>query len=151
MKLNSPIVKTLLIFVAILPLINIQSFAQKVLKPRILISSDIGGTDDDDFQSTIHLLMYADRFQIEGLVSSPYGKGRKEDFLTMINLYERDLPKLQQHASGYPQSNELRSVVKQGSIPSAPFKGYSKSTEGSQWIVKCAKKPSKQPLWVLVW
>ena len=38
------------------------------LKPRILVSSDIGGTDPDDFQSMIHLFMYANLFQIEGLV-----------------------------------------------------------------------------------
>ncbi len=45
-------------------------------KPRVLISTDIGGTDPDDNQSMIHLLMYADRLQIEGLVSSPsYGDG----------------------------------------------------------------------------
>lgn len=40
-------------------------------KPRILISTDIGGTDPDDNQSMTHLLMYSDLFAIEGLVSSP--------------------------------------------------------------------------------
>ena len=33
-----------------------SSTGQEDLKPRILISSDIGGTDPDDFQSMIHLL-----------------------------------------------------------------------------------------------
>ena len=45
---------------------------------RVLVSTDIGGTDPDDFQSMVHLLVYADAFDIEGLVSSPYGPGRKE-------------------------------------------------------------------------
>lgn len=36
---------------------------------RILISSDIGGTDPDDNQSLAHLLMYSDCFDIEGIVS----------------------------------------------------------------------------------
>jgi hypothetical protein len=131
--------------------IQCRVVAQNHPKPRILISSDIGGTDDDDFQSTIHLLMYANLFQIEGLISSPYGNGRKRDFLNMIDLYEKDLPKLAIHTTGYPTPGYLRDICKQGAIPSAAFKGFSVPTEGSRWIIKCAKKSDKQPLWVLVW
>src|ERR1051325_9034021 len=72
------------------------------VKPRILISTDIGGTDPDDNQSMTHLLMYNDQFIIEGLVSSPpYGKGNKEEILRMIDLYEKDLPKLKQHQKDF--------------------------------------------------
>ena len=39
--------------------------------PRVLISTDIGGTDPDDNQSIAHLMMYTDLFDLEGLVSSP--------------------------------------------------------------------------------
>ena len=35
-------------------------------KHRILISTDIGGTDADDNQSMTHLMMYSDLFDIEG-------------------------------------------------------------------------------------
>lgn len=121
------------------------------LKHRIIISSDIGGTDPDDFQSAIHLLMYADLFEIEGLISSPYGNGRKKDFLDMIDLYENDLGQLKAQSSGFPHPDSLRTVCKQGVIPGAPYKGFDTATEGSDWIIKCAKKPSDQPLWVLVW
>jgi hypothetical protein len=38
---------------------------------RVLVSTDIGGTDPDDFQSMVHFLVYADCFDIEGIVSSP--------------------------------------------------------------------------------
>lgn len=124
---------------------------QKNEKPRILISSDIGGTDDDDFQSMIHVLMYADQFQIEGLVSSPFGNGRKKNFLDMIDLYEKDLPQLSKHSKEFPSPDPLKRVTKQGAISEAPYKGYAHSTEGSNWIIKCAKKKSDQPLWVLVW
>ena len=120
-------------------------------KPRILVSSDIGGTDPDDFQSMIHLLMYADRFQIEGLVSSPFGEGRKEDILDMIDLYEKDLDHLKVHSDGFPHPDSLRSICKQGGKAAAPFQGFDQSNEGSEWIIKCAKNPSTQPLWVLVW
>jgi hypothetical protein len=127
------------------------SFSNKEeTKPRIIISTDIGGTDPDDNQSMIHLLMYADLFQIEGLISSPYGEGRKETILEMIDIYEKDLPKLQKHTA-FPSANSLRKVCKQGEVLGAPSKGYRKSTEGSDWIIKCAKEKSELPLWVLVW
>lgn len=122
------------------------------VKPRLLISTDIGGTDPDDNQSITHFLMYAHLFHTEGLVSSPsYGAGNKSELLRMIDLYEKDLPKLQKHQKGYPAPDALRAVCKQGRVGLAPYKGYLTATEGSDWIIKCARKESTQPLWVLVW
>ncbi|MDR2935896.1 MAG: DUF1593 domain-containing protein [Rikenellaceae bacterium] len=121
-------------------------------KPRILISTDIGGTDPDDFQSMIHFLMYSDRFDTEGLLSSPsYGEGRKQNILDMIALYEEDLPELQKHADGFPAPDDLRAIAKQGRKGAAPPEGYAKATEGSDWIVRCARQESDRPLWILVW
>ncbi len=122
------------------------------VKPRILVSTDIGGTDPDDNQSMTHLLMYSDRFLIEGLVSSPsYGKGSKQEILRMIGLYEKDLPKLKQHQNHLADPDYLRSITKQGNYGSAPYKGYTTASEGSNWIVHCAMKQSNEPLWLLVW
>lgn len=122
------------------------------VKPRILISTDIGGTDPDDNQSMTHFLMYSNLFNTEGLVSSPsYGHGTKQSLLNMIALYEKDLPKLKTHDKGFPEPDALRAICKQGKQGAAPFAGYSKPTEGSEWIITCARKKSSQPLWVLVW
>ena len=121
-------------------------------KPRILISTDIGGTDPDDNQSMIHFLMYSNLFHTEGLISSPsYGHGTKQHIIDMISLYEKDLPKLKQHDTNFPSPEFLRSISKQGRHGTAPLAGYSQPTEGSNWIIQCARKKSKQPLWVLVW
>jgi hypothetical protein len=57
---------------------------------RVIISTDIGGTDPDDFQSMVHFLVYADMFDIEGLISSPYGPGRREHILQVIDKYAAD-------------------------------------------------------------
>lgn len=132
----------------------VPMFAKQPLpvKPRILISSDIGGTDPDDNQSMIHLLMYSDLFNIEGLVSSPsYGDGNKEQILRAIDLYEKDFPILRKHRKDFPLPDYLRTITKQGSRGEAPYIGYNKPSEGSNWIINCAKKKSDQPLWVLVW
>jgi Protein of unknown function (DUF1593) len=121
-------------------------------KPRVLISTDIGGSDPDDNQSMAHLLMYNEKFTIEGLVSSPsYGNGSKQEILRMIDLYKKDLPQMQKHQKGFATPAYLRSITKQGRKGNAPYIGYSTATEGSDWIIKCAKRKSTQPLWILGW
>ena len=41
---------------------GVQARVKPTEKPRILISTDIGGTDPDDNQSMAHFLMYNDEF-----------------------------------------------------------------------------------------
>lgn len=141
------------IIVAAIALLTVNcTYQEKSKKPRIIISTDVGGTDPDDNQSVVHLLMYSDLFDIEGLVSSPsYGNGSKEEILRMIDLYEKDLPLLEKHKEGFLSPEYLRSICKQGKKGAAPYCGYSTATEGSEWIVHCARQESDRPLWVLVW
>jgi hypothetical protein len=119
--------------------------------PRVLVSTDIGGTDPDDFQSMVHLLLYADAVDLEGLLSSPYGPGRKEHILQVINHYERDYTNLRSHSDGYPTPDALRAITKQGAFESPGTAGVGAATEGSDWIVRCARRQDPRPLWVLVW
>lgn len=139
----------------ILGALAVQGFAapqQTWQRQRVLVSTDIGGTDPDDNQSMAHLLMYTDRFDLEGLVSSPsYGEGNKEEILRMIDLYEKDLPVLGKHISGLMSPDSLRAITKQGRKGAAPYCGYTTPTEGSEWIVECARRQSDRPLWISVW
>jgi hypothetical protein len=118
---------------------------------RVIVSTDIGGTDPDDFQSMVHFLVYADCFDIEGIVSSPYGPGRKEHILRVIDCYEKDFPLLRTHSPEYPGPDALRALSKQGAIESAGYDGFDSPTEGSDWIVRCARRKDPRPLWILVW
>ncbi|MEP1445263.1 MAG: DUF1593 domain-containing protein [Paraglaciecola sp.] len=120
-------------------------------KHRVIISTDIGGTDPDDFQSMVHLLLYADALDIEGLISSPFGEGTKQDILHVIDLYQQDYPNLKRHSDDYPSPEQLRAITKQGEKKSAPYQGYRRSTEGSRWIVERARADDPRPLYVLVW
>ncbi len=135
-------------------IIAIAVFGQqeRTEKPRILISTDIGGTDPDDNQSMIHLLMNNDRFDIEGLVSSPsFGNGSKDEILRMISLYEKDYPKLIKNNPKLMKPSELRKLCVQGRKGQASYKGYGLPTEGSRWIAKCAHANDERPLYILVW
>ena len=122
------------------------------LRPRVIVSTDIVGTDFDDFQSMVHFLVYADRFDIEGIVSSSTGgPGRKADILKVIDAYEHDYPNLKTYSDKYPTPDALRAISKQGAINSPGLSGYGKPTEGSKWIIKCANRPDPRPLWILEW
>jgi hypothetical protein len=118
---------------------------------RVVVSTDIGGTDPDDFQSMVHLLVYADVLDIEGLISSPFDRGRKEDILQVIDCYEKDYANLKTYSDRYPTPDALRAITKQGETERAPYAGVSRSTEGSRWIVECARRDDPRPLNILVW
>lgn len=120
-------------------------------RPRVIVSTDIGGTDPDDFQSMVHLLVYADMFDIEGLISSPYGPGRREHILQVIDKYAADYQNLKTYSARYPAPDDLRRVAKEGALDPTPGSGIGRPTEGSDLIVRAARREDARPLWVLVW
>ena len=105
--------------------------AQAGPRPRVIVSTDIGGTDPDDFQSMVHFLVYADMFDVEGLISSPYGPGRREHILEVIDRYAVDYGNLKTYSDRYPPPEELRRITREGALDSAPGSGVGRPTEGS--------------------
>lgn len=120
-------------------------------RPRVMVSTDIGGSDPDDFQSMVHLLLYADVLDIEGLISSPPHSGRKRNILEVIDAYERDYPRLAARSARYPQPDRLRALTMQGATAPAPPAGHNRPTEGSDWIIRQAGRDDPRPLYILVW
>ena len=120
-------------------------------RPRVIVSTDAGGTDYDDLQSLVHLLLHADVVGIEGLVSSPYGPGRAEHIHDVIDVYARDHAVLRRRSGGYPDPDTLRRLTVQGAVESAGAAGFAEPTAGSRWIVECGRRDDPRPLWVLVW
>jgi hypothetical protein len=100
-------------------------------RPRIFITSDIGGTDDDDQQSLIHFLLYANEVDLEGIAVGAPG-GRESVANAVIDAYGKDYNNLRSYDSGYPTASHLKGLV-----------GAS--------LVSAAKKSDSRPLWVLVW
>jgi hypothetical protein len=119
---------------------------------RVIVSTDIGGSDPDDFQSMVHYLVYADVFDTEGLIASPPNPaGTKEDILEVIDAYAKDYANLKTWSDRYPSPDSLRAMTHDGAVNAAPKQGYSEPTDGSRWIARCAKADDPRPLWVLVW
>ena len=99
----------------------------------------------------VHLLVYADVFEIEGLIASPFGDGRAKDIMAVIDCYETDYGNLKSYSGDYPTPDALRAITKQGETERAPYAGVRRSTEGSKWIIECARRDDSRPLHVLVW
>lgn len=128
-------------------------------RPRLLILTDIGG-DPDDQQSMTRLMLYANEFDLEGLIASASGTpGELKDKVTkpelireIIEAYGEVRPKLTQHAKGYPTKDELLALVKSGN----PNRGKEavcegKDTEGSRWIIAMADQQDSRPLNISIW
>lgn len=118
---------------------------------RVIVSTDIGGSDPDDFQSMVHYLVYADLFDAEGLISSPPHAGRKQHILEVLDAYSTDYFKLRAQSARFPSPDALRATTKQGAVDSAPQSGFSTPTEGSRWLIERARADDSRPLWILVW
>ena len=128
--------------------------------PRLAVLTDIGG-DPDDQQSMIRLMVYANEFEIEALIASATGtRGELKEFITRPELirdiiagYEKVLPNLKQHASGWPEPESLRQRVKSGN----PFRerahiGAGHDTEGSRFLIeRIDAGTAERPLNVAIW
>ena len=100
----------------------------------------------------VHLLVYADSLDIEGLISSPYGPGRKQHILDVIDCYEKDFINLKTY-SDRRTLRPMRCGRSQSKVKprDRPYAGMRRPTEGSRWIVECARRDDPRPLHVLVW
>jgi hypothetical protein len=125
-------------------------------KTRLLVLTDIGN-EPDDSQSMVRLLVYANEFDIEGLVAttSIHQKehARPELLTERIGAYEQALPNLRAHANGYPSADALRARVKAGRSEYGAIAnvGEGHDSEGSDWIIAVADRPDPRPLWITVW
>ena len=129
-------------------------------RPRLVILTDIGG-DPDDTQSLIRLMVYANEFEIEGLIASASGTpGELKEAVTrpdlihaVIDRYERVLPKLKRHEDGWPEADSLRARVKTGN----PHRGRDRigaghDTEGSRFLIeRIDASAESRPLNIAVW
>jgi hypothetical protein len=124
-------------------------------KSRVFVLTDISNEPDDE-QSLVRFLVYANEYDIEGIVSTTSvwlrDKTRLDLIQRQIDAYEKVLPSLRQHADGYPEASALRAIARDG-IPEFGMRGVGpgKSTDGSRLLIEAADRDDPRPLWVLAW
>lgn len=142
---------------------------------RVVISSDFPPTDvipislgsgqadhrsdPDDVQSMVRFLLYANEFDVEGLVVSSgtlVNVARKQNMLDMIAIYDQVDETLRKHDPQYPTADALRSVTFQGldgtwggSVDNNI--GPGKDSEASEAIIRMMDKPDSRPVWFCLW
>lgn len=156
-----------------------QSLDAAALKPRLVVLTDIGpgNVEPDDQESMVRLLVYADRFEIEGLIAcsgwNSSGRAYPVAWLDIlkssIDAYEKDLPNLMKRSGqtnfqsldveskgqelGYwPSPAYLRSRTMLGSLKLG-FKqlGETNNSAGSDFLIRLADENDARPIWVAVW
>ena len=122
---------------------------------RLIVTTDLGGSDPDDIQSMIHLLVCSDRIDIEGLISSEAwvdDPDKTEKLRQTVEHFIEVLPTLRIHSSGYPSAEYLQSIVAQGQDkPHMDGVGEGKDSPGSDLIVDAIREDDGRPLWVAAW
>jgi len=134
--------------------------------PRLIVLTDIssltaGVAEPDDAESLIRLVLYANEFDIEGLIATSnlgHGQKTRPDLIRqVVGAYEKVRPNLVLHDPRYPPAEVLRSGIKAGQehagpkMPVEASVGEGKDTQASDWIIKCVDRPDPSPLWTVIW
>ncbi|HKK82168.1 MAG TPA: DUF1593 domain-containing protein [Prolixibacteraceae bacterium] len=125
-------------------------------------------SDPDDMQSMVRFLLYANEFDIEGIV---VGAGtfamtaHKKNMLEVLDRYDQVYDNLITYDTGYPTADYLRSVTFEGRANNHGLSikwgcekqdvweiiGEGLDSEASEAIIAAVDKDDPRPLWIGVW
>ena len=126
-----------------------------VEKSRVVVMTDIANEPDDQM-SMVRFLVYANNYDVEGLIASTStwmrNKVRPDVIHTLIDAYAQVFPTLSTHEPGFPAADALRTLVVSGQPGyGMAAVGADKRSAGADLIVRAAERPDPRPLWVLAW
>lgn len=124
-------------------------------RPRVLVLTDIEN-EPDDAQSLVRFLVYANQWDVEGLVATT--SVHKPDRPAMwrikqiVDAYGQVRDNLEKHEPGFPTAARLTALIREGQ-PTYGLAaiGAGKDTAGSRLIIDAADSKDPRPLWVLAW
>ena len=124
-------------------------------RQRVFVLTDISNEPDDE-ESMVRFLVYANEYDVEGLVAttSTWLKSQtREDLIRrQIDAYGQVRGNLAKHAPGYPTREQLLAVACTGQTNyGMAAVGDGKATAGSRRLLAAADQADARPLWVSVW
>ena len=128
---------------------------RQMKKTRVFVLTDIEN-EPDDAMSLVRFLVYANQWDIEGLVAttSIHLKDRtaKHRIEEIVTAYGKVRDQLEKHEQGFPTADQLKCVISEG-LPVYGFKGVGKDKDsaGSERLTQAIKRQDHRPLWVLCW
>jgi hypothetical protein len=126
-----------------------------VEKQRVVVMTDIANEPDDQM-SMVRFLVYANQFDVEGLIATTStwmkNKVRPDVIQMLVDAYELVRPNLAKHQPGFPSADALRRVIASGQGGyGMDAVGSDKMTPGAELILRSAGSQDPRPLWVLAW
>lgn len=123
-------------------------------RQRLIVLTDIGA-EADDTESMVHLLLYSDVIDIQGLIATTsIWKPSPAPVLIrqVIDSYAKVHGNLLKHDPNFPPAGALQLLVKHG-LAAYGMKGVGadKDSEGSDWIIHTLESNDDRPLWIAVW
>jgi len=142
-------------FLLVLTLIAITAPRAVAEKPRAIVLTDITNEPDDE-ESMVRFLVYANEYDVEGLIATTSiwlrDKVRPDQIRRCVEAYGKVRGNLLKHADGYPPAEQLLGVIKAG-LPEFGMKGVGegKNSPGSRHIIEVVDRDDPRPVWVSVW
>src|SRR6266404_3568887 len=118
---------------------------------RVLIETDAGG-DPDDEQSLVRFLLYANDWDVEGIIANRAETRRPENknpeptglgvVRRLVNAYGECYPSLVRHDGRYPKPDQLlaRTVA-----------GYDDTDSAVKLIIAAVDRDDSRPVWYADW
>jgi hypothetical protein len=121
----------------------------------VFVLTDISNEPDDE-ESLVRFLVYANEYDVEGLVATTSTwlkeKTREDLIRRQIEAYGQVRENLARHAPGFPTKEQLLAVTHTGQTNyGMAAVGEGRSTAGSRWLLAAADKADDRPLWISVW
>ena len=156
---------------------TISSAQDTALKPRLVVCTDIAPADvePDDMESMVHLMIYADIFEMEALITSvgwncdPYPREWAQYLHRVIDAYAKDVTNLMKRSKqkkflsldeengsqriGYwPSADYIRSRAVMGSERGGiKVIGEGNDSPGSELLIRLADEDDPRPIYVAAW
>jgi hypothetical protein len=123
--------------------IHIESAISEM--PRVVVLTDIG-TDPDDEESLVRLLLYTNELEVEGLIATTSTWQREavhpELIEERIHAYGAVLSNLREHAPGYPDEKALLDRIKSGpALYGLAGVGDRKDSPASELLIAAVERP----------
>lgn len=148
----------LLIFLILVPFAGFSQTKlrfENPVKQRLFVLTDITNEPDDQ-ESLVRLLVYANEYDLEGIIATTSthlrNQTRKDKIEKLVRDYGLVKPNLDKHAPGYPTMEFLLSITSEHlPVYSMDGVGQGKDSPGSEMLIKAADRADDRPLWVSVW
>jgi hypothetical protein len=123
-------------------------------KPRVFVLTDIEN-EPDDAMSMVRFLSYCNQWDVEGLVATTsihqQNKTAAPRIRRIVEAYGEVRDNLLLHEAGYPTTDHLLSVIKEGPpLYGMEAVGEGHDSSGSELLIQAVDKADPRPVWVTV-